>query len=90
MFIKIEKEKRKKLISLYEKYIENQNIENIQDFIEDCTFDTGCVVFSKEMNYAGSKAYDMSGEKLSKKGAKEILSKLKSPLRRGLKKNILF
>ena len=77
MFVKLEKDKRAKLLSLYKKYIFDYRPSEIKRMVEDITYDSIYPIYSKEYNHFAYEAKKMIGKKLSIKDAKAIFSKLK-------------
>ncbi|RMD67407.1 hypothetical protein D6817_01750 [Candidatus Pacearchaeota archaeon] len=77
MFSRIEKEYRKELIDLYERYIANPEDEDVRKDAGGMGIICG-PQFSEDVNLAAHKADWMSIGKLSVEEAKEILQKLKA------------
>ena len=83
MSTKLEEEKRKQLIFLYEQYLALGSLKDFEVLIEDVTFDTGYPVFSKLVNRAGAGIEEAFGGELSTDEARAMLTKLKRPLPEG-------
>lgn len=84
IFNKLEKEKRQKLIFLYEQYISKGNLQDLEPLVDEVTFDSGSPVFSKIVNTAGFMIEKATIEEISIEDARRILIKLQSPLGKGL------
>jgi hypothetical protein len=83
MFSKLEKEKREKLIFLYEQYLLNGNLKGIESQVEEVTFDSGYPVFSEVVNTAGFMIEEALIKEISIVDAIAMLDRLKSPLKEG-------
>jgi hypothetical protein len=78
IFNKLEKDAKKKLISLYEDFIRNPNDLSLESRSLECDQEFGGVsVFSEIVSYAGNKASLIALKEISKEEAINILKKLK-------------